>query len=309
MKLSKIIIVPSKSRLDIEIEKNGCYENTINRFRSERIRKDIIEGHYAQKENLSRIVNAFGNEHIIDRSLLTKDIIMDNEIFIFLGGDNHFSYCSQEIARYMQEYPQYKKFVLGAALDPRKSFGAMLYFSVDKILDCIRQIDQRDFLVKNWTLLESIIENENGVIKPYPAISEYLIGEEKRLHMSRNIVCLNGKEIFPEKSSGIIVAVGAGSGIGSWYHNAYPLFREEDIFTNEERYAKILLTEHYSKSIARLNENDVLTIDSNNDSSGIVGPDGHEDHAAPFGFGARAEIRISKIHLPVIKDIGGGKNG
>lgn len=304
MKYSDMVIIPSKSRYDLELEIYGNIKDTDANFKSEQILKRVKESHLAQKENIKRVADVIGYDKIIDRSSLNPEVISDKNIFVFLGGDNHFTYCAQEILKFMKQNNGEEKQVIGCVLDPAKSYGGLLYFDVDKLLESLPELEKGNYLIENWTSLEADINNKNGRVASYPAVGDYFVGERERLLMSRNRVYLDGDVVLPEKSSGLLIAVGPGSGNGSWYDNVHNLmFGCSDEFGREEDFARIILTENKSRSKLTLSRGQILTIDSYNDDCGVISPDSHRDHSADFHMGAQAEVRISDLKLPVVKPI------
>ncbi len=301
MDLTKMIIVPSKSRYELEIDRKGSEEEARKKFGSDGVWDYIRESHAAQKENLEKVRAAFDNERIVDRSLLTPELISEYDTFVFLGGDNHFTYCCQEILKYMQQHPEEQKDVIGTVLDSKKSLGALLYYDVDRFLGSLPKFEKGEYDVENWTTLEAVVRNGTDA-NPHPAVNDYFIGEYGRLFMSRNRVFLDGKEIFPDKSSGILVVTGSGSDKGSWYNNVHQvMFDTADAFGKEEECARVILTEHESKSKLVLRKGQSLIIDSYNDDQGILTPDSHREHEAEFRIGAQAEVRISDVGLKVVR--------
>ena len=158
--------------------------------------------------------------------------------------------------------------------------------------------------LEQWTLLESNIINHGKHLAPSLALGDYFIGERERVFMSRNKAQLDGKEIFLDKSAGILIVTGSGSGKGSWYnniHNTY--FGKSDVFGRGEEFAQLILTENESKTKVKLKKGQKLIIDSYNDDGGIISPDSHLEHSVDFSIGARAEIKISNIRLNVLKPL------
>ena len=120
--------------------------------------------------------------------------------------------------------------------------------------------------------------------------------------MSRNRVYLDGEEIFPDKSSGILIATGTATRPRAWYSNIHQCyFDRQDSFSSEEEYARIILTENADKPKATLYKDQKLIIDSYNDNKGTVCPDSHLEHAVDFSIGAQAEIKISDTKLNVLR--------
>ncbi len=300
MNLENMLLVPSKSRYELEIEKYGSEGAARGHF-IERTWKKVLGRHYIQKENIQKIVQRLGRERIIDRPELTSDMIEKNDLIVIPGGDDHFKYCSQCVLRYMQEHPGEQRYVLGVKLDSG-STAALLYADVGKFLESLPRLEKDDFLVENWTALEAKVKTDSEIIIPYPAVADYFVGEYGRLAMSRNEIYLDGKNIFPDKSSGLLVATGTASSKGAWYDNIhYSMFKENDEFGKQEESARVILTENRSRSKMTLHKGQVLDIYSYNDSHGIVAPDSVEEHSADFNIGAQAEIKISDLKLKVIR--------
>jgi len=70
--------------------------------------------------------------------------------------------------------------------------------------------------------------------------------------------------------------------------------KEEDVY-------RLIVRENRSKANIMLKKGQMVTIDSYNDTRGIVAPDSHEEHAVPFDMGSQATIGISDIKLAVAK--------
>ncbi len=302
MDLDKMLLVPTKSRYELEIERKGTETDARKMFGSEEVWRYVCDSHHAQKKNLARVIKALGIHNIVDRSQLTPAVIADHDLFVFIGGDNHFTYCAQDILRYVQQNPDEDKYVSGVVLDPSKSAGALLYLDVDSFLCSVSSIEKDDFEIEHWTALEAKIYGGSDEPRPFPAVCDYFVGEYGRLFMSRNRVYIDGKEVFPDRSSGILIATGAGSCGGSWYDNVHNvMFSESDCFDKDVDSARIILTEHASRSKTILHKGQKLVIDSYNDAKGIIAPDSHDDHTAGFMIGCRAEICVSDYHLSVIR--------
>jgi len=300
MDIEKILFIPSKSRYELSIEEKGSEEEAKASFSSEKVWERIRTSHFLQKENIGKFRDNFSPEQIVDRSRLTPEMIQQYETFAFLGGDNHFGYCAQEVMKYLQANPQDTKRVMGVVLDPTKSLGALLYFNTDTFLDNVEKLRDDNYEIENWTTLEAKVFGDK---QPHPAIGDYFVGELNRLDMSRTIVSIDGQEVdCPEKSSGLLIAVGAASSRGSWYNNLhFSTFKEGDEFPKDADYARIFVTENWQRKKFTLNRGQVLTLDSYNDGSGVISPDSQLDHTAEFEMGKKAEIRLSDQYLTVIR--------
>jgi hypothetical protein len=293
--IDQILVIPTKSRYELEVERSGK-EKAREKFGVNGVWENICEGHKAQKENLEKVSKVINSKKIVYRELLTEEKIKDNEVFFFLGGDNHFTYCSQIILKYLKKNPDEKKYIAGVVLDSSKSLGALLNFGFEDFIELIKNPGKLG--LEKWTVLESKVST--GEVSP--AIGDYFIGEKERVFMSRNKAYLDEKELLLDKSAGILVVTGSGSDKGSWYNNVHnTYYGESGVFGREEEIASIILTENESKTKIQLKKGQTLIIDSYNDDEGIIAPDSHLEHSADFSIGARVEIKISDLKLNVLK--------
>jgi hypothetical protein len=303
----ELLVIPTKSRYDLSIQKWGSEREAKARFLSKRKWGDVVEGDQIQKRNIQRIKEGPYGKNMIDRGLLTPDMIARYKVFCSLGGDNHFTHCSQRVLQYSKDHPGEEKYMMGTILDSDRSHGGILYFGVGDMMESAKL----GLLVEEWTTLEAIVHNQEGIKVPYNAISDFFIGEYSNLFMSRGDVFNNEifddldkdcEPVMPEKSSGILVVTGAGSGEGSWYNNIHRCyFDKPDEFERSSDIARVILRENQTKSKRDLVKGEVLYIDSYNDDQGIIAPDSHKEHGEDFSIGARAQIKISDLKLKVLR--------
>jgi len=298
--INKILFVPSKSRYELEVDKRGDEQAARKYFSSEQVWEDIYDGHLAQKESLSLLKQAFPKIATIDRSELNAENISTHELFVFLGGDNHFTYCAQKILAYQCKY-NHDKYVMGIVLDHRKSLGALLSGEVHKLIAQYDKLNKGEYNLEEWTTLEAKVSNGVELEQPLPAVCDYFIGENSRLLMSRNKVWIDEQEVTIDRSSGILITSGAGTGSGSWYDNVHEvMFGEKDIVPRTAELARVMFTEHKSKTKLTLLPGQILTVYSYNDAKGILVPDSHQVHGCSFDIGSVAKIKIGDKKLRVV---------
>lgn len=310
--LERTVVVASKSRYELVLEEvAGDMTKIKNRFPSEKVWRNITEGHLAQKTNLPRVTELFPPEQIIfDRAELTTERIKAAQTFIFLGGDNHFTFCAQEILNYQRQHPEETKNVCGVVLDPKKSTGALLDFNVDTLLAQWNDIVKGKYRLERWTTLEAHLAG--GRPDPYPALCDYFIGENRRPPMSRNLVYIDDQlTVLPEKSSGLLVVCGCGTAKGSWYDNAHgSMFDEDDTLSREAEEFRLIVTENreFRRIISGANYNHRFTlrpgqkleIHSFNDDHGVISASSHDEHSVNFSMGNQATVGLSPYKLRVI---------
>ena len=286
-------LIPSKSRYELECERLGSQQAVREFFRSEEVFEKIYQSHARQKENLHTLREIIGTSHMHDRSTLTH--VMDQyDILVICGGDNHFTYCAQQVMALDRD-----TYVAGLVLDDKHSAGALLSFDTSSFLESLGRLEQGVFNHEGWTTLEGRLDDGTRLT---PAIGDYLVAEHARQYMSRNHVWIDGDEALPEKSSGILIATGAGSQPGSWYSNVHAVYNTDDgSFPLTGRKAMLIATEHPGKPMAKLRPGQEAIIDSYNDAYGMIIPDSHGDHGTYFPMGKRAYIQISDSVLNVVR--------
>jgi hypothetical protein len=302
----RLLIVPSRSRYEIEIGKHGSEEAARAWFGKTEVWEYIASSHAAQKQNLTLLQQSLSH-HSIDRSQLDEEIISKHDLFAFVGGDNHFTYCSQVILQYQRAHPREQKDVIGVLLDPTKSLGALLQCTMPEFIRQASELQRGGYTAESWTTLEARISDGNG--QPFPAVGEYFIGERDREEMSRNRAYVDGRPVLSEKGSGILIVTGAGAGDGSWYDNVHYLaFRGPDALGREERAAHAIVTETKQSFLkggesakVRLLPGQTFAVYSYNDDNGMFLPDAHRDHGARFKIGSRADIKVSDNYLRVVR--------
>ncbi len=305
MKMMNYLLIPSKTRYEINIASEGSVESAKRLYLSEDVWNNIVESDHVQKQNLEMIKEALGEERILEnRTDLTPKRIADNDLFITLGGDNHFAWTSQVILEYMRRTGE-RKYVTSVLADTKKSWGGIVQFRPEYFLKNFEGLLNGNFPVEDWTTLEATVKTLSGQSRPYIAIDNYAIGEHYMTAMSRNRIFLDGKPLFGDKSGGILLAVGAGSGKGAWYYNEHvSLFGGEDVFSKISDEARILLRGIPDKSKETFYRGQVLEFHSYNDSKGIIIPDGEDDHGVIFPMGSIARVKISEVKLPVVVNKG-----
>lgn len=321
------LFVPSKTRYQLELENKpkDKREKLKKLFMYDPDFQKIYKKHLLHTKNITRIKKEIGEEHTIDRSLLLEKL-EEYDMIVILGGDNHFSYCCQVILDYLKNNPESEKFVVGVLSDKKRSAGVLLKYTVTSFLNDLPKIRKGDFSLEFWTTLATTVykEQTDGTKDyqkcPPPALCDLFIGEEKRTQMSRSRVyklkkgeelTSDAKIMLHEKSSGIVIATGAGAKEGSWYYNIHKsLFGNGEIFSNEKEIAKAVVSELYDfklkgqeyseKCKVEINTDEFLLIKSLNDDHGIISPSSHIDQQVPFNLGTTAEISISTIKLPIV---------
>lgn len=286
-----ILIVAKQSKVEYEQSKFGLsYGGLVAKYRAEHADLGaILESHERQVVCRQRL-----RELLPDADLLLMDALTapveDYEMVISFGGDNCFTYTSHYVGRIP---------LVGMNSDPAKSTGALCAWSSRDLEDAVARITRGDYAIEGWPLLEAEIDG-TPIAK---ATSEYFFGERLRKDMSRHVLAYRGKE-YEQKSSGLIVATGAGS--TGWYHSsnrhAYP---EGNTFPKTERKAAFVVTEPFRWQTrpddvfaGDVLPGEELVLHSLNDGEGYAIADSWDEY--DFSRGKEARIRLSADSLNVV---------
>ena len=284
----KILIVAKESKYEWERKKLGLsHEGLIKKYSAEGANLEaILKGHERQTESLAKLVQLLPDADTIKMSEL-KDKIAGYDLVIAFGGDNSF----QLISHYIREAP-----IMGINSDPERSTGALCAWSASRLEEVVSAIKNSAFTIENWTKLDATIDG----VPLTQATSEYFFGEDRRKDMSRHVMVYRGKT-FEQKSSGIIIATGAGS--TGWYDSAGRyIFQKSNKVPKTEQRAVFVITEPYHPKAddvlaGELLPGEVLVIYSLNDAKGYATTDSWEEY--DFSRGKKAAIQLSDTPLRV----------
>ena len=292
--VDKIVIARKWSLFEYDMHSHdGVSEKELReKYRQMGIEERLISSHERQLSSIEKIKTELDNPQIITGPILTKRALKKADVVIALGGDNYFQYVSHFIDRQM---------LIGVNSDTEKSEGALLPFTPDTLISFLPDLMKGNYSVEEWTRLQSIL---NGRKLPL-ALSEVFVGAKMNVGMSRYIMNVGSMQ-FEQKSSGLIVATGAGS--TGWYDAAYQTaYGEPDHFAKTQRVAKFIGREmfkgHLTDSSLRhgiIHPGDELIITSLM-RNGIVSTDASEKMMFPIKNGEQVKISLSDFPLKVIK--------
>lgn len=229
--MARILIVAKQSKYEYERKKfELSHEEIIAKYSAERANLEaILQSHDGQLKTRLTLQELLPDARLIMMDQL-KEQILDYDMVISLGGDNSFIY----VTHFIGNIP-----ILGINSDPRRSTGALCAVTANSIERVAKSIQNEKFRIENWTRLQATIDGKLIT----PATSEYFFGEKLRKDMSRHILIYRGKE-YEQKSSGIIIATGAGS--TGWYDSANRFsWPGGDRFDKTEQKAAFIVTEPY----------------------------------------------------------------
>jgi NAD+ kinase len=224
----------------------------------------------------------------MSRDRLSKKRIKDADLIITVGGDGTFLRTAQHVTNQL---------MFAVNTQPNKSEGFFSRATKSNFEAKFDLILNNKFKIVNLSRLESTIKYGKKVLKIEPAVNEVFIGNSKPYLTSRYNLTINNKREF-QKSSGVIIATGAGS--NSWVRSAggkmMPYKSDKIQFVVREPYHGRLSKPKLTGSI--LPSNSVIRIISM-DWHGIVAVDSHH-HEHSFKEGASITVKKSKTPLRYI---------
>lgn len=288
----EIIAIPKRSKVELDRSRLGLSDEALREhyLRSGMNAAAMFESHEYQRDARALVERCLGSERIFLRAELTPERLAQARVLIAVGGDNHLQFVAARATT---------QIIIGINSDPVRSEGALTRFTAEQLPALIEGLEQGRYRVEEWRRLSASV---NGITLP-PAAGEIFIGEANRTSMSRYLIeTRGGRE--EQKSSGLIVSTGAGS--GGWYDAAirYAL-PEGDIFPPTSARARFVTSEPFRGSLSRsrilygtLAEGEQIAITSMNDDHGIVAVDSITQ--LPFPPGARAIVQLAPEKLRIM---------
>ncbi|MBI4440635.1 hypothetical protein HY639_00560 [Candidatus Woesearchaeota archaeon] len=286
--MKKIIIVTKNSKYEYEQQKFGLsHDELLAKYNGEHANlQAILSSHERQLVSRERLKELFPQATLMSMHDLTTPIKC-YDLVISFGGDNSFTYTSHFVGNAQ---------LMGVNADPGRSVGALCpWTDLEMIAD---HLEHGAYSTEQWPRLQATIGN----IALASATSEYFFGERLRKDMSRYVLVYRGRE-YEQKSSGIIIATGAGS--TGWYDSAGRYFYPNgNQFAKTTQKAAFIIAEPYRyrrKPMPFAGDvlpGEELIIHSLHDAEGYASSDSWEEYA--FSRGKTAVIRLSHHPLQVI---------
>lgn len=288
--MARVLVVCKESKYEWDrIHLGLSHDGIVARYAAEHARLDaILRGHEAQEVARARIRELLPGADLVMMSQLAAPV-SGYDAVVSLGGDNSFTYTTH----FVGDTP-----VASVNSDPGQSLGALCRWSAGDLREFSHCLRHNRYAVEEWPRLEASVDGA-----PFrPATSEYFLGERDRKEMSRLVLVHGDREYAPQKSSGLIVATGAGS--TGWYASARRyLARGDGRFAPTERRAAFVVAEPPGLDAqglyaGELRQGQQLIVHSLNDAEGVISADSWVRGA--FRRGQKAVIRLGERPLRVI---------
>ncbi len=258
----------------------------------------IYASHLRQHESLNKLKNVIKEGVYAFREDLAHLDYYRFKLIISLGGDNHFIHVSHYTT---------DQFIFGMNSDERTSVGALLQFDAPSFLERFDPTRTRHtFHTEEWSRIDcELIYPDGRRTHTGPCTSEISVRNSFPDTMSRYLLRRNEEEWEEQKSSGLLLATGAGS--TGWYRNCLPeALRREAVFPKVEPSFRIVAREpgynkNYRYRTASMGREDVLELVS--EMEGEISIDANPDRTFDFPSGCRARFTVSRDTLRVVTDI------
>lgn len=295
--MKEFLICIKRTKWQRDIEEYGSAKILRHLYRLQNnIFRRVYASHVRQERSLEKLrLELKDRADFIYREDLSVSKVNQYHTLVSFGGDNHFIY----VARFAGE-----RSIIGVNSDPLTSSGALVYFNTDSFLAFTNQ-KSRNF--ERWTMIVGEITFPDGqVIITSPCISETSIHNTFSDSMSRYFLRINQEPFEEQKSSGLLLATGAGS--TGWFHSCLPetiQIYENPIFGKNQPIFKFVAREpgHQKQKFYRylyktLSTSDTLEVISEMD--GQITIDSHPEISYSFPAGAKASFRLSDTVIKVI---------
>lgn len=288
MNPSRILAVCKLSKLEYDKRKFKLNNFTlIQKYRKEHIHYDIIlESHIEQKKCINLAKELLPETQFIYTPHLRKELTVDKDLIISIGGDEHFKYTIHNSVD--------NKLLLSIRSDNLKSEGALSACNRHNLNLMVEQIRNDSFRTEEWVRLDATL-NENPIES---AVDTIYIGEKNGTRMSRYLLQYRD-HVEEQKSSGLLFVTGAGS--TGWFKSAggspFPRNANTGQFITREIYVGTK-----TGSAIRNGEfsgSEEIHILSLMDQGGIVEIDSIKEYNFPRG--AVLKVRLSKKTLRVMQ--------
>ncbi|MFA6460835.1 MAG: hypothetical protein WCV90_01095 [Candidatus Woesearchaeota archaeon] len=208
-RIERIGVTWKRSKLEWDMFEKGLSQaEMLEHYREEDLDVDrIIASHDRQRRNIELLMGDISEAEIIDLLDVERGRINPNVDLLFaIGGDNFFQRCTHQFA---------DSYLVGVNSDVRTSFGAILNFDYDSVHANLDRILKGDFNAEYWSRISTSF-NGHKIEDTTCTLSLSI----KATDMISRYQLRKGDESEEQKSTGLLLATGAGSGLGAWYRNA-----------------------------------------------------------------------------------------
>jgi NAD kinase len=194
----------------------------------------ILEEHRKTMDGLRKILNAYDiKSTFLRRNELDKECAQDCDLILSVGGDGTLL----RVSHFVNDTA-----VLGVNSNTKTSEGILCYATRHDLKEKLARIIDGKFAIKKLTRARVFFINAG---RNYDALNEIYVGSATPYHTSRYILKF-GRLRGEQKSSGIIIATGAGS--TAWYGSVV-----KESFNPEMKELRFIVREPYRGKLLNFN--------------------------------------------------------
>lgn len=300
----KFAVAVKRTKWERDLIRFGSQEEVKKIYKIQNSAYDRVYGsHLRQIAALDQLKSALPGADFIYREELDNLDRTGYDALIALGGDNHFIY----VAMFAGALP-----LIGINSDPMTSHGALIYFHSDGFIESYHSAGSKSsdlFEIENWSTIGcDLVYPDGTIVQTGPSISEISIRNDFPDAMSRYLIRIDDGKTEEQKSSGLLLATGAGS--TGWYRNALPaevLESGDAIFPRDAPFFRAVAREaghrgrSYRNSYNEVAEGHSLEVIS--EMEGVITIDCHPERSFPFPPGCIARFYVSRQRLNVVRKI------
>ena len=307
MNFENVIIIRDKTRL----------EQLIERFNSKAQAKFYIESsggdfdffeleHNVFYKSFSKIKKSIFiatlKLKVINRSFLTTYIFTEKDLVVVIGQDGLVA----NTAKYVNGLP-----IIGVNPDIKRYDGVLLKHSPSDLNSILKKVIKGNFETKQVTMAKATLNDGQELL----AFNDFYIGADSHIS-SRYSIAFNGKK-EQQSSSGIIISTGAGS--TGWLSSIFNMTNNINTYQNndtkdcgltldwEANKLIFVIREPFLSKMSQINigygiitKTNILKIESNMPTKGIIFSDGIESDFLNFNSGSVVEIGVAKENANLV---------
>ncbi len=290
----RILVATKRSKWERDLLRFGSAERVRELYR---IQNDAYEkihtSHERQMAALARLRSALPEASFVNREGLPDVSFGDFDCVVSLGGDNHFVYVSGFLPAGLP--------IAGVNSDPTTSHGSLLHFTAEALAVGLSAGLRLSTELWNRIACE-LIPWEGQAIRTPVCTSEISVRNAFPDLISRYLLRLGEGSWEEQKSSGLILATGAGS--TGWYRNCHSMAEQDSVvFPKDSPFFRTIARELGATHSYRLRKVEVRReeeLEVVSEMDGLISIDTHPEFTFPFPPGARARFRLAEQPLCVV---------
>jgi len=299
MRFERVIIIRDKTRLEQLIERFNSkaqakfyIERSEGNFEYYELENDTF---YQSLSQIQEMIAKYFKYKIIDRSFLPTYIFTEKDLVLVIGQDGLVA----NTAKYVKGLP-----IIGVNPDSERYDGILLKHTPSELSVVIKKVLKGNFKTKPVTMARAKLSDGQTLL----AFNDFYIGADSHVSSRYEIEFKGKKE--KQSSSGVIISTGAGS--TGWLSSIFNMAnninkhqvskerKQRSLIRWEDEKLVFVVREPFSSKITQtdigfgfITKKQVLKIESNMPTKGIIFSDGVESDFLNFNSGSSVEIGVA----------------